>query len=159
MKPINHIYLPVSDIVVPKGFVRLDWHNVVTDERKTEFIRNMVVNTGKYAMAAAFFDATRGNITHCAVGTGLTAPDAGDIKLQTELARKLISVRSSALKVFTAQTFFNTSEAVGTLKEAGLFGDGATLTPDSGVLFCRLAINRVKSSNDTLTLSWDVTVG
>jgi hypothetical protein len=61
--------------------------------------------------------------------------------------------------VATFQTFFTTTEGNGTLREAGLFGDAATDGINTGTLFSKLAINRTKSASDTLTMSWDITIG
>lgn len=125
-------------------------------------IHNTFCTVGKNAIA----DALRGNeansrgiITYCAVGTSSVAPTAADTTLNTEIFRKLISVRSASGKVATFQTFFTTAEANGTLREAGLFGDDATSSANTGTLFSKLAINRTKTSGDTLTLSWDITIG
>lgn len=159
---MKNIFIPQSEIIIPTGMVLLELCHVKTGEIERTLVKNMVVNTGKYAIADALRGTTannRGIITYCAVGTGSTAPAAGNTKLETELFRKLISVRSFATNVATFQTFFTTSEANGTLREAGLFGDDASGTADSGVLFCRTEINRTKTSGDTLTLSWSLTIG
>jgi hypothetical protein len=102
---------------------------------------------------------SKGVITYCALGTGTDAPAVGNTQLQTEIVRKLISVRSASGNVATFQTFFNTSEGNDTLKEAGLFGDNASGAADSGTLFARTAIDRVKNDTQTLTLYWTVTIG
>lgn len=132
----------------------------ITDQFKAH---NLAVNVGLYSIAARLAGVDipankKGTITYCAVGTGTDAPAAGDTELQTELKRKQVSVRSVANAVAKFRTFFSTSEANGALKEAGLFGDDASSTPDSGTLFCRLAINKTKTSAETLTIDWEVTV-
>lgn len=151
-----------NDIIVPSGKVLTILHNVKTGKITRELDNNMVVTAGKNSMASALMGTTANNqgiITYCALGTGITAPAAGNTTLQTEIYRKLISVRSVSGNVATFQTFYTTSEAIGTLREAGLFGDLADGTANSGTLFCRVAINRVKTSSDTLTLLWSVTIG
>jgi len=100
-----------------------------------------------------------GYITYCALGTGSTAPVAGNTTLGTEIFRKLVSVKSVSANVATFQTFFTSSEGNGTLGEAGLFGDAATASSGTGTLFSRLLISRVKTSSDTLTLTWTITIG
>lgn len=158
---MNELILP-PDMIVPTGKVHVSIRNVITGEVTEGMFNNMFVTAGKNSLADALRGTTTNNkgiITYCAVGTNTTAPALGNTTLGTELARKLISVRSVSGNVATFQTFFTTSEAVGTLKEAGLFGDDASDTANSGTLFCRVAIDRIKSSNDTLTLSWAVTIG
>ena len=81
------------------------------------------------------------------------------MQLEDEVGRKAISVRSVSGNQALFEIFFGTSEVNGTLREAGLFGDNASGTPDSGTLFARAAINRVKTSNDTLNLQWTITIG
>ncbi len=161
-KKHNDIFLHRNDLVIPRGAVLLELYNVKTKKLISDLVNNMVVTAGKNSMADALRGTTANNkgiITYCALGTGITAPDLGDTGLQTEIFRKLVSVRSVVGNIATFQTFFTTSEANGSLKEAGLFGDDASGTPGSGTLFCRLAINRTKTTNDTLTLTWDVQIG
>lgn len=152
-----------DELLKVKGEIVLEFRNVKTGKVRRYVYKNMFVTYGKNAIAQRLAGQSVGEITYCAVGTGTTAPALGDTALQTELARKEISVRSYLNNVFTGQTFFTTSEANGTLREAGLFGTGVgrtpSVTPGSGQLFARAAINRVKTSNDTLTLSWTVTIG
>jgi hypothetical protein len=150
----------LNEKIVPTGKVLFDYHNVEKDTHEYILVDNMFVTAGKNSVASRLIEtASKGMITYCGLGTGITAPAAGDIELQTEIYRKLISVRSVSGNIATFQTYFTTAEANGTLKEAGLFGDDATDTANSGTLFCRTAINRTKTSSDTLTLSWAVTIG
>lgn len=158
---MKNFIIPRNDIIIPTGSVLATLRNINTGKVTQELYKNMVVTIGKYSMADALRGTetnTRGIITWAAVGTGLTAPALADIKLQTELFRKTVSVRTYALNVATFETFFTTSEAIGSLKEAGLFGDAASVVADSGTLFCRTAINRTKSASDTLTLRWSLTI-
>lgn len=146
------------------GELTLEFRNVKTGKVRRYHYKNMVVTYGKNAIAQRLAGQTdAGDITYCALGTSAVAPALGDTALTTEIQRKLISVRSYSGNVATFQTFFTVSEGNGTLREAGLFGNGvgrtASSTPGSGQLYCRTAINRTKSSADTLTLSWAVTVG
>ena len=144
------------------GKVKLDFYNVITGKHDIIYVDNVFTTLGKNSIASRLRGVTTNNqgiITYCALGTGSTAPAASDTLMESELGRKAISVRSSSGNVATFQTYFTTSEVVGTLREAGLFGDAASSTVDTGTLFCHTAINRVKSANDTLTLTWTVTIG
>jgi hypothetical protein len=162
-KHMQSIYIPTNDIVTPRGACAIILRDGITGKIKAvDYIKNTFCTVGKNAIADALRGneaSSRGIITYCAVGTNITAPTAADTTLGTELFRKPVSVRSASGNVATFQTFFTTSEANGTLREAGLFGDGASETTDSGTLFSKLAINRTKTSGDTLTLNWDITIG
>jgi hypothetical protein len=156
--------MKLSDEIKLKGELVMELRNVKTGKVRRYVYKNMVVTFGKNAVAQRFSgDSDAGKITWCAVGTGTVAPALADTGLQTELTRKLISVRSYTNNAALFQTFYTTAEAIGTLREAGLFGDAvgrtASVIPGSGQLYCRVAINRTKTANDTLTLSWTVTVG
>lgn len=145
------------------GSIIIDIRDGKTGKLKTrDIVKNMFVTAGKNSLAASLSGITSSNkgiITYCALGTGTTAPALADTDLEAELGRKQVSVSSATANVALFQTFFTTSEVVGTLREAGLFGDDASGTANSGTLFARAAINRLKSANDTLTLSWAVTIG
>jgi hypothetical protein len=152
-----------NEIITPSGAVVLTLRDAKTGRIKAvDTYKNMVVTAGKNSIADALRGtetSNKGIITYCAMGTGGTAPTEADTTLETELGRKLVSVRSVSGNVATFETFFTTSEVNGTLLEAGLFGDNASSTANSGTLFCRVIISRTKSSNDTLSLSWAVTIG
>lgn len=149
-----------KDQIIPSGTVKFDLYNTITKKHDIWYQKNLFVTAGKNSIASALVGTTnKGVITYCATGTGATAPAAGNTTLVTELFRKLISVRSVSANVATFQTFFTTEESNGSLTEFGLFGDLASATADSGTLYCRTLASRVKTSADTLTLSWAVTVG
>lgn len=127
--------------------------------------KNLVVNAGLASIAAALRGSTASNkgiITYLALGDDNTTPESTDTTLGNETIRKLIADRynlNSDSKVAVFRAFFNTSEANDTHLEAGLFGDDATGTADSGTLFCHTAINKTKTSADTMTIEWRVTIG
>lgn len=160
---MNELFVPTNDIIKPEGACVLILRDAKTGRIKSvDSIKNTFVTVGKNSIAAALkgtTDNNQGIITYCAVGTSVIAPALSDTTLTTEIFRKLISVRSVSGNVATFQTFFTISEGNGTLREAGLFGDSASATANSGTLFSKLAINRTKTASDTLTMSWDITIG
>lgn len=159
---MNKLYIVRNDIIIPVGKVFLELQDVRTGIIRSGLYDNMMVTAGKNAIADALRGTTANNkgiITYCALGTNITAPELTDTTLGTELFRKLVSVRTVSGNIATFQTFFTTAEANGSLREAGLFGDDATATLNTGTLFSKLAINRTKTSNDTLTLTWTITIG
>lgn len=151
-----------QDIVTQQGFVTLIWGDKDGNVVEVQKTKNLITTAAKNSWASAFRGSTTNNQgigTYHAVGTGTTAPALGNTTLEAEIFRKLVSVRSSSGNVASFQTFFTTSEANGTLKELGLFGDSASGTADTGTLFARVAIDRVKTSNDTLTVLHQVVFG
>lgn len=152
--------MELTDSLNLTGQVIVEIHDAATGKLKSrDIIKNMVVTAGKQSIARLLSgDTTNGNgvITFAAVGTGTALPTAGDIKLQTELTRKQVSIRNIIGKIASFKTFFNQDEANGVLREIGLFGGLATTTSDSGTLFARLNISRTKSSNDTLSIEHQI---
>lgn len=152
-----------EELITPVGYIDIVIRDAKTGRIKsTDRIKNMFVTAGKNSVASRLSgtDTTsKGAVTYCALGTSSVAPALSDTGLGVEIVRKLVSVRSVAANVATFSTFFTTAEGNGTLREAGLFGDDASTIPGSGTLFCRAAISRTKTSNDTLSLQWTVTIG
>lgn len=163
VKTMQNIILPHDELFIPmKGELELILENVKTGEKTIEHYKNVITTLAKTQIAQALRGDTennRGQITYCAVGTSAVAPAASDTTLTTEIGRKLVSVRDNTANQAIFQTFFNISEGNGTLREAGLFGYDASTAPNSGALFSKIAINRVKTSNDTLTFRWTITIG
>lgn len=118
--------------------------------------KNIFTTVGKYSLLDRMKGDTKGEITYLALGDGLVAPAVGDTTLGNELFRKLITQRTRTLLVFYTSTFLMTTEGNYTYKEAGLFGDAATATTNSGTLFTRLAIDEVKTSGESLTIDYNI---
>jgi hypothetical protein len=138
--------------------VTMFFENTQTGGSEVITLHNIACTTGKNSLANRLIGATKGEITYFAVGTGTGVPAAGDTTLGTEVYRKQISVRSVSGAIATFRIFFNTSEANAALKEIGLFGDAATSTADTGTLFARAAVDKTKTSSETLTIDWDVEI-
>lgn len=140
--------------------VKLTFENVETKEKRVIKVHNTECTAGKNSLASRLAGAEKGQVTYFAVGVGDTsggnAPDVSDVALVDELIRKQISVRSSSGNIAYFRVFFNTSEANGDLTEIGLFGDDASITPDSGVLFARAGITKTKTNSETLTIDWSL---
>lgn len=153
----------IEERVTLRGRVTLTLRDVRTGKEDVQVLDNLIVTAGKSAIAARLAGdtavANRGEITYGAVGTGTTAPTLADTTLETELVRKLLALRSFSANVATLRMFLTTAEGNGTLKEFGLFGEDASITADSGTMFNRLLIDRVKTSANTLTIEVQLTVG
>lgn len=141
-----------------KGNVKLISENKETGKMTTQIVHNVSCDVGMESLASRLVGASKGQVTYLAVGTSTSTPASTDTTLGTELERKQISVRTSSGDTATFRTFFNTTEANGTLKEIGLFGDDATGTVDSGTLFAHASVDKMKTSSETLTIDWSLTI-
>jgi len=132
------------------------------DAKISHWYKNIIPLTGHTALARRLCNiaskSNEGIITYGAVGTGDTTPTENDIKLVTDIKRKLVAQRYNTDNVATIRTFFATTDANGTLKEYGLFGEDATTTTDSGTLFERVIIDKVKTTAITLTIETEITI-
>lgn len=144
-----------------KGRVKLIFRNIYTGEkRETEWKNNLITNAGKVAILRRLKNAAsqsnEGMITYGAVGTSTTAPAVGDTTLGTELERAVLSYTTITSQTLELRVYFTTSEAVGTLKEFGWFGEAAGAGADSGTLFTHIAIDETKTNSETLTIVQDI---
>lgn len=93
---------------------------------------------------------------YVAIGTG-TAPSDTDVTLSNEQSRKFTT---SFVDGFTLikEGYWDETEANGvSFTNAGLFGDGATSTLNTGDLFVGGPINVTKNSTESLTISIEIT--
>jgi len=145
-----------------KGKIRVILKDIYTGEEEITEYENLLPTAGRTAIGRRLIDEIEkygeGVITYGAVGTGTDAPQNSDEQLQTELARKQKASTSYAANIITIRTFFTASEAVGNLKEFGLFGEEATSAANSGTLFQRVNIDKVKTNTKTLTIESIITI-
>jgi hypothetical protein len=104
-----------------------------------------------------------GKVNYCALGTNSAGATENDIKLGTEVFRKLVSSLTFDDNVAYLSTFFTATETDGTYEEVGHFIDG-TGVADSGQLFSRLEDSETgelpvtKSNTESLTIDYKVTI-
>jgi len=125
---------------------------------------NLIPNVGLTAIANRLGNigakANESVITYGAVGTGTATPQATDTTMETELERKLLATTSVTNQTLTIETFFTSSEAVGTIRKFALFGEDASAAADSGTMFEYIAFASAfaKASTETLTIEIQLTV-
>ena len=125
---------------------------------------NHIVTTGRDLVARLFAAQVQGlpptAVTHMALGTDGTDPTDADTALRAEIApRKPVSVEYSKITESGVErvrarltTVFDSGEANGPLREAGIF-TAAT----GGVMYNRVKFDTVtKTADFKLTLIWDV---
>ena len=160
-------------LILPKQTIRFkgDVTLIATDPQTGRVVkrlrqRNLIVTAGLGLMGDMLIDASAAydtGLSYCALGTGTTAPVAGNTTLQTETSRKIITYRGRTGASLDIRTFFIASECSANLKETGLFGSStATAAANSGVLFCRaiLAAGGFDNSagNYDVTIAWTITL-
>jgi len=158
-KKTRHIRVRHCEAISPRGMVEIELTHIRTGRKIRKIFHNVVVNCGKELITKRLTGS--GNdceITYGAVGTGSTAASASDTALETELKRKLLSTRTYTETTIVMLLYLGTTEGNGVLTEIGLYGDGASGTPDSGVLFNRAIISVTKTSSYTMTAQLTITL-
>lgn len=130
---------------------------VVTGEDGTikdqRLIPNLVVTTGKNYIASRMTGTTTA-MSHMSIGSSTTAAAAGDTALGAELGRVALSSSSTTANVTTYSATFPAGTGTGAVVEAGIFNAAS-----AGTMLCRTTFAVVnKGANDTITVTWTVTV-
>jgi hypothetical protein len=127
---------------------------------RTYRYRNIVPTVARTMIANNFAYASPTNtmaITHCALGSSGTTPTNADTQLGTEVYRNAIASLTNAANIVYATGFFDATETSGTYAEAGIFANG-TLTTNSGIIVSHVLITITKTTSETLTLDWTLTI-
>lgn len=123
-------------------------------------VKNLVVNAGLTLLANRIADATPDSgclVNYIAVGTGNTAPAAGNTTLVAENARKQVASRTNSTVTAAISTTFNAGEVpTSTIEELGLFIDG-TGTVNSGTLLARVLDTFAVTALDSVFVDWRIT--
>lgn len=138
----------------------------LTDEfgniKDSRDVPNMVVNTGKAFIAQSMQKTTSNTpvaMTHMGVGTNNTAAAVTDASLGTEIGTRSTVTATNVTTTVTNDTSqyvatFAAGNATGAITEAGVFNAST-----SGTMLCRTVFDVInKGANDTLTITWKVTV-
>ncbi len=120
-------------------------------------VHNLVVTAGKNHIADQLSSAPgQSAMSHMAIGTGASAPAAGDTALGTEIDRNALTSRTDATNVVTYVGDWAAGDGTNAaIAEAGIFNAGA-----AGTMLARATFTAInKGASDTLKITWTVTVG
>jgi len=116
---------------------------------------NTVVLAGKKWVARRMKD-TDTVMTHMAVGTGTAAVNQSDTALGSELDRNALSVSGGTVanNTITYESTWAAGDGTGAITEAGIFDASS-----GGDLLARTKFDLVnKGANDSMTITWTITV-
>ena len=138
----------VNDSIKATGKVLVQLNGQTVQE-----IPNLVVTTGKNFIASRMTGSTTA-ISQMCVGSTSTAAAAGDAALGAELGRVALSSSSTTGAVTTYSATFPAGTGTGAVVEAGIFNASS-----AGTMLCRTTFAVVnKGANDTLTITWQITI-
>jgi hypothetical protein len=126
-------------------------HGEIVEQRAT----NLVVTTGKDFTASRMVGTASNIMSHMAVGSDNTAAAVGNTALGAELGRVALTAGTASGNVVTYTATFGAGVGTGGIQEAGIFNASS-----GGTMLCRVVFAVVnKGSNDTMAITWTVTVG
>ena len=143
----------IKDSFPIKGELQILIRNTLTGEVVERLENNLVVSVGKAFIASRMASNTNPVMTTMTVGTGNTAPSAGDTSLVASLVSVSLAVAggtpSGNTVLYTA--LFPPGVGTGALVEAGIFGS---------VMLSRTTFAVInKAANDEMIINWTITIG
>lgn len=119
-----------------------------------DIFKNLVVTTGLNFIASRMAGTASAVMSHMGIGTGTTAPAAGQTALTTQLIRNALTSATATNNQITYVATFAAGEGTGAVTEAGVFNASS-----GGSMLCRTTFSAVnKAAGDTLTINWTVTI-
>jgi hypothetical protein len=144
----------LQDEITVKGrlsIVLIDQLGLVKEEHDFD---NLVVTTGKGYIASRMKDATATAMSHMAVGTGTTAAAVSQTALVTEANRQALTSTAVSGGDVTYSATYGNGQGTGALTEAAILNASS-----GGTMLCRTVFSVInKGANDTLAITWTVTV-
>ncbi len=125
---------------------------------KQRLKNNMVVNTG-FNLLLSFLGGVSGTagLQYVALGSSTVSPAPTDTQLGTEVSRIAVTSFSQQPNDLTVTGYWGTGQANVSLAEAGIFGNGATATANSGTLYSHVGFAAfTKDDLESLTAQWDL---
>lgn len=148
-----------DDLVLPTGVVVVEVFGPDGERREYRTTKNLVVDAGKNHIADQLSSAPgQAAMGWMAVGTGSTAPAAGNTLLGTEIDRNALTSRTDATNVVTYVGDWAAGDATNSaIAEAGIFN---IVTANTVTMLARATFTAInKGASDTLKITWTVTIG
>lgn len=164
-KLVSPYHFALNDEIVERRNNGQEYMSLVRHLNKicqTEVIKveNIIPTVGRQLLANQLTDTTPTDVPYvnkAVLGTGTNTPANADTQLQTETYRNDVASRTNSANIAYITAFFSATETSGTFREAGLFCNGSG-TVNTGVLLSRVAINITKTTSESLTIDWTLTI-
>jgi hypothetical protein len=122
--------------------------------KDSRIVDNLVVTSGLTHIVNRIASNTPTVMSHMAVGTGTTAPSAGQTALVTESVRVALASATPGSTNVVYVANFPAGTATAALTEAGIFNAAS-----AGTMMCRTAFAVInKGELDTMAITWTVTL-
>ncbi len=139
----------INDQLQLKGHLQIHLNDELVQD-----IDNLVVTAGKNLVASRLVGTSSGVMSHMAIGSGTTSAAAGNTALGSELGRVSLTSGTASSAVVTYVATFAAGTGTGAVTEAALLNASS-----SGTMLARTVFSVVnKGANDSMTVTWTVTV-
>jgi len=153
---MKDVTLKDGEFIQMIGMVKAEIHGADGVLKTVMEFPNLVVTAGKNVIADRLGKASpaKGAMTHMAIGTDNTAPAAANTALGAEAARVALTSTTVTDNAVQYQATFGPGVGTGAITEAGMFNAAS-----AGDMLCRTTFSVInKGANDTMTVTWTVTV-
>ncbi len=154
----------ISDTIKTTGQLRMVLRDGNGNIKEDRTVPNLIVTMGKNLIASRLTGVAAAVMSHMAVGTSATTPAAADTSLGAEIAGSRVALSvPGGVAVLADVTFaatFGAGVGTGAIAEAGIF-NAASGTPSGFInaMLCHTTFGVInKGDEDTLTITWKVTV-
>ncbi len=143
----------MRDSINLRGALHIELRNKEGDLVSDIKVPNTITDLGKAYIADRLGSQTQTAMSNMAIGTGTPSTTT----LGTELARRNFRTPTSSSATWTYVAEWNIDDNVsGTITEAGIFNSDLA---NSGTMLCSSSFTGiVKAVNDTLTITWTITI-
>lgn len=144
----------ISDILSVRGDLEITLKDELGNIKQHMEVPNLIVTVGKNHIAARLQGTSQSVMSYMAVGSSSTTPTVGDITLGAEITRVALATYTNTNNTVQATATFAAGQGTGTLREAGLLNASTSGTMLAHTTFPAIT----KSSNDTLSINWTITI-
>ena len=158
-----------NDELVSLGTLTIELHDEHGNLKDLRKVKNTVVTSGKNFIAASMLKTSTNTIpaamTHMAIGRGIGDAAVTQLDLVTIVGTRTTfstpaAISSSANNSVVYKADFGSAYS-GAITEAAIFNDGSATAAFTGpcYMLCRTTFAAVnKTTNDTITITWTVTI-
>ncbi|NBP66465.1 MAG: hypothetical protein EBU66_17695 [Bacteroidetes bacterium] len=144
----------IKDFLSAKGVLSIVVRDENGDLKQQYDATNLVVDAGLAYIASRMKDTTKTAMSHMAIGSGSTAPAAGNTSLGSQLGRVALTSTTVTANSVAYVASFPAGTGTGAVTEAGIFNASS-----GGDMLCRTTFDVInKAAGDSMTITWTVTV-
>jgi hypothetical protein len=151
----------LSDKINVKGSVNLKLYNRYGELIENNTVNNLVVDAGKHYIASRIAGVTPTVMTHMALGLSSVAPIYSHTTLLSQISSTATSLYSTTPVVVNSTVTYicNFLPNVPSILSQPIVEAGIFNAVSAGIMLCRVVFPVInKAAEDTLIVTWDVTI-